>query len=319
MPDGSDAGGIAAVVVTRDTRDEALGCLASLSADMATEVVLVDAGSRDGTVDAVRSAHPDVTVLEAGDVGFAAAANAGIAGTRAPVVVVLNADVRVRPGSLRTLARRIVLDPGLAAAGPRVRYPDGTPQASARAVPDVATAVGHAALGWIAPGNRFTRRYRQLDADPTLAREVGFLSGCALALRRSAFDAVGGFDACYRLYVEDLDLAVRLRAAGWRLVYEPAAEVTHRVGASTSRRPWRSRWRHARGLARYVACHLPFGPVLRPLVWPGLAAWVLVSGLVTRARRSTHSPTGELRGTMTAPSVAASPTAATREGAVDDA
>lgn len=285
---------VAVVIVTRDTRDEVLGCLGSVGADEADDIVVVDAGSRDGTIDAVRAARPDVTTIALGDVGFAAAANAGIVATTAPVVVVLNADVRVRPGSLGALGRRVRLHPRVAAAGPRVRYPDGTPQASARRVPDPITAIGHAALGWWAPHNRFTRRYRALDEDPTLARDVGFLSGCALALDRAALESVGGFDAGYRLYVEDLDLAVRLRRAGWRIVYEPAAEVVHRVGASTSQRPWRSRLRHARGIARYVVRHLPGGPLVLLVLLPGLVLWVLVTGTLTARRRSTQSSTGEV-------------------------
>lgn len=284
---------VAVVVVSKDTRDEALGCLTALPPDEVAEVVLVDAGSRDGTAEVVRAAHPTAEVVELRDVGFAAAANAGVAHTSAAVVVVLNADVRVRPGSLTTLGRRVRLHPHVAAAGPRVRYPDGTPQASARDVPDTVTAIGHAALGWILPSNRFTRRYRNLDADPTRSRDVGFLSGCAVALDRTAFDSVGGFDAGYRLYVEDLDLGLRLRAAGWRLVYEPAAEVVHRVGASTGQRPWRSRIRHARGMARYVRRHLPGGPLLAIVLVPGLAVWVVVTGIVSARRRATHSSTGE--------------------------
>lgn len=292
----ADEDRVAVVVVTRDTRDEVLGCLASLPADEVADVVVVDAGSRDGTIEAVRAERPDVVAIALGDVGFAAAANAGVAATSAAAVVVLNADVRVRPGSLRTLGRRVRLHPSVAAAGPRVRYPDGTPQASARAVPDVPTAIGHAALGWWVPDNRFTRRYRGLDEDPTRSRDVGFLSGCALALDRAAFDEVGGFDPGYRLYVEDLDLAVRLRAAGRRIVYEPAAEVVHRVGASTGQRPWRSRLRHARGIARYVARHVVGGPLIVVLLAPGLVAWVVVTGMLTARRRTTHSSTGEVRG-----------------------
>ena len=290
---GGEGHRVDVVIVTRDTRDEALGCLASIPADEVGTIVVVDAGSRDGTVEAVGSERPDVVTVALGDVGFAGAANAGVAETSAPVVVVLNADVRVLPGSLDTLGRRVRLHPRVAAAGPRVRYPDGTPQASARRVPDPLTALGHAVLGWWLPRNRFTRRYRELDADPTRARDVGFLSGCAIALDRAAFDEVGGFDARYRLYVEDLDLAVRLRDAGWRLVYEPAAEVVHRVGASTGQRPWRSRIRHARGMARYVRRHLRAGPLVALLLLPGLVLWVVVTGALTVRRRATHSSTGE--------------------------
>ena len=296
------AGLPAVVVVSHDTRDEALACLRSALAAGARELVLVDSGSRDGTGEAVRAACPGVRVLELANVGFGRAANAGIAVTTRPVAVVANADVRFDGDSLRILHERLLADDALAAVGPAVVYPDGTHQASARRLPDLPTAIGHALLARFVPANRYTRRYRQLDADPRLPRDVDWLSGCALALRRSAFDAVGGFDPGYFLYVEDVDLCVRLQTAGWRLRYEPAARVTHRVGASTSQRRVRSLVHHARGLDRFHARHLASsGPawLLRPVVRLGLAGWVVATLVWERVERWTgvvRSTTGERTG-----------------------
>jgi N-acetylglucosaminyl-diphospho-decaprenol L-rhamnosyltransferase len=290
------------VVIAHDTRDEALACLRSALAAGAREVVLVDSGSRDGTVEAVRAALPQVRVLPLANVGFGRAANAGVATTSSDAVVVANADVRFDVDSLTTLHAGLVADDDLAAVGPAVVYPDGSPQASARRLPDVATAVGHAALGRLWPTNPFTRRYRALDADPTRPRDVDWLSGCAVAVRRAAFDAVGGFDPAYFLYVEDVDLGVRLRRAGWRLRYEPAARVTHRVGASTGQRRAWALMQHARGLDRFVATHLAArGParLLRPVVRVGLAGWVVVTLMWERVERWagwSRSTTGERGG-----------------------
>jgi N-acetylglucosaminyl-diphospho-decaprenol L-rhamnosyltransferase len=290
---------VAVVVVTHDTLEEVRGCLATLPAAGGDEVVVVDSGSQDGTGSFVRAHHPQVRLLELDNVGFGRGANAGIRAVSAPYVVVCNADVRFAPGSVTALAEALEDDPALAAVGPAVVYPDGRRQASARTDPGLWTAIAHAALGRVSPGNRWTRRYRQLDTDPTLARDVEWLSGCALALRREAVVAVGGFDPGYFLYVEDVDLAGRLREAGWRLRYDPTARVVHRVGASTGARRWRSLVAHGRSLDRYYARHrtaTPVGAAARPFVRAGLLLWVPVTWVLERLTSRGRSTTGERTG-----------------------
>ncbi len=293
----SDEAAIAVVVVTHQTRDEALGCLASLGPDDADEVVVVDTGSTDGSADAVRASHPEVRVLELANAGFGRGANAGVRATTTPHVLVVNADVRVTPGSVRRLAEELTADPRLGAVGPEVRYPDGSRQASARQVPDLATAVGHALLGRVAPDNRWTRRYRQTHTDPVEPRDVEWLSGCALALRRRAFDDVDGFDPGYHLYVEDLDLGVRLRAAGWALRYQPAARVVHRVGASTAGQRGRALASHAASVDRYLRRHhrSMLARLLRPVVRVALVGWVAATWSWERVLGGRRSTTGERR------------------------
>jgi N-acetylglucosaminyl-diphospho-decaprenol L-rhamnosyltransferase len=216
--------------------------------------------------------------------------------SHAPAVVVANADVRFPPDALRALAAAVVAAPDRGAVGPRVVYPDGSPQASARRLPTLGTAAGHALFGRVAPANRWTRRYRASDADPGRAREADWLSGCVLALRREAFDQVGGFDPGYFLYVEDVDLGTRLRAAGWRLWHDPAIEVVHRVGASTRRHRIRAVVHHARGLDRYVARHVlrgPLAPIARLALRAVLALWVVATLAWERVAPSNVSTTGE--------------------------
>jgi N-acetylglucosaminyl-diphospho-decaprenol L-rhamnosyltransferase len=286
------------VVVSHDTRYEALACLATLGQAGASRVVLVDSGSTDGTAAAVRAAHPDVDVVELDNVGYGRAANAGVDRCDAPVVVLCNADTRFAPGSVTRLAEALAADPQLAAVGPQVRYPDGRMQASARTVPPVWVAAGHALLGLWRPDNPFTRRYRMADADPDVARDADWLSGCALAVRRDAFGEIGGFDSGYFMYVEDVDLGRRLRERGWRLRYEPSARVVHAVGASTSRRPARMVLHHARSLDRYYGATLGrrgAGRLARPIVRVALGLWAVLAIVWGRmvGRRSGRSSTGE--------------------------
>lgn len=292
---------IAVVVVSHETRGEALGCLASAAAG-ADELVLVDSGSSDGTAAAVRAAYDGVRVLELDNVGFGRGANAGVRACRAPVVVVANADVRFSPDALEILRDRLLAESDVGAVGPAVAYPDGSPQASARRMPDLTTAVGHALLMRVRPDNRFTRHYRAADVAGDRSRDVDWLSGCAVALRRDAFEDVDGFDPGYFLYVEDVDLGVRLRAAGWRLRFEPAASVVHRVGASTRQRRARSLVHHARGLDRLYGRRLAArGParLLRPVLRLGLGGWVVASLLAEAVERRLglgRSTTGERGG-----------------------
>jgi N-acetylglucosaminyl-diphospho-decaprenol L-rhamnosyltransferase len=288
---------VAVVIVNHETRDEALACLETLDAAGAGEVVLVDCGSTDGSVAAVRETRPDVTVLALDNVGYGRGANAGVARTTAPFVVVANADTRFAPGSLELLARSFEGAPDLAAAGPQVRYPDGRPQASARTFPTLGQAAGHALLGLWWPGNPWTRAYRQSDVDPRAARDVDWLSGCALMLRRRAFDEVGGFDPGYWMFVEDVDLGFRLRQAGWRVRFEPDAQVEHAVGASAGAKRARMVIAHARSLDRFYrrAYAHGVGRLVQPLVRVGLALWVVLVLVWNRlvAQRSGRSSTGE--------------------------
>ncbi len=288
---------LAVVLVTHDTRDEVLGALEALAADPERpgdlEGVVVDAGSRDGTVAAVRGRADGTRVLALANTGFGRGANAGVRATSARLVLVANADVRVRPGALHRLAACLAAEDDVAAVGPQVRYPSGALQASARRDLDVATVLGHAVLGRLWPENPWTRRYHARDLPSDVPRDVAWLSGGALLLRREAFASVGGFDPGYFLYVEDMDLGDRLRAAGWRLRYEPAAVVEHRVGASTSRARLRALWHHAVSLDRYLARRLQgAGRLLRPLLPVALAAWVVVTVLVERGGAG-RSTTGE--------------------------
>lgn len=301
-------GGIAVVLVTHDTRDEVLDALRSLpdpwlrpllfataEADAPGEVVVVDNGSHDGTADAVRAAFPTVRVLELANAGFGRGANAGVRATTAPVVVVANADVRFEGDALHRLAAELERDPGLGAVGPRVRYPDGSQQASARRLPSLPTAIGHGLLGRVLPRNRWTMRYRAEDVPSDLPHEADWLSGCVLALRRAAFDEVGGFDPGYFLYVEDVDLSLRLRDAGWRLRFLPQATVAHQVGASTGARRASALAHHARSLDRFYGRRYAgrVARALRPLVRLGLTGWMALTWLSERLGGASRSRTGE--------------------------
>jgi N-acetylglucosaminyl-diphospho-decaprenol L-rhamnosyltransferase len=107
-------------------------------------------------------------------------------------------------------------------------------------------------LGFVWKTNPWTRRYRQLDVDPDRPRAVDWVSGSAIWLRREALDDIGGWDERYFMYMEDFDLCLRLRRAGWHIRYEPAGAIVHVQGGSTSKRPYRMIAEHHRSVWRFA-------------------------------------------------------------------
>ncbi len=260
-PDPGPAGGrVGAVVVNKDAGGALLGCVASLRLAGIDNVVVVDNDSSDGSLGALAAADRDVVLVPTGaNLGYGRAINAGATRLSNEFLIVSNPDIVVREGAVARLVAVLDENEDLALVGPQLSYPDGGVYPSARAFPSMATAVAHAFLGLFWPGNAWSRRYRleQVGAPggsgATASREVDWVSGAFFLARRAAFDSVGGFDEAYFMYVEDLDLCWRLRRAGWRVAFEPAAVVVHDQGLSAAAHPYRmlvahhhSTWRFAR-------------------------------------------------------------------------
>lgn len=272
----------AAVVVNYNAGPALVGCVGSaLAQDPAPELVVVDNASTDDSLALLRHTRPEVRVVQAGaNLGYARAANLGIAATGAAVVAVLNPDTILAPGAAKAVLGRFAAEAELGAVGPQLLNTDGTVYPSARRVPSVADAVGHGLLFFVWRDNPFTRRYREIGADPSEPRDVDWVSGAAIWLRRTALDAIGGWDERYFMYVEDVDLCWRLRGAGWRVAYEPAGTVEHLLGVSTATRPYRMIAEHHRSLLRFAAVRFT-GP-RRALLAPA-AAFLAARGALAMA------------------------------------
>ncbi len=149
-------------------------------------------------------------------------------------LLISNPDVILRAGAVDQLLATAGTDSRIAAIGPAVLTPDGEAYPSARAIPSLRTGIGHALFANIWIGNPWTRAYRKDTTAEPVMRDAGWLSGSCLLVRRSAFDAIGGFDRGFFMYFEDVDLGYRLGRAGYRNVYDPAAVVEHSGAHSTS-------------------------------------------------------------------------------------
>lgn len=253
----SDAPRAVVVIVSYEAREALLACLDSLRrhVTLPLETVVVDNASTDGSADAVRTAHPAVAVIaNAENVGFARGCNQGWRASHAPLALFLNPDAEVTPGALETLVRLLEERPEVGAAGPRTRNADGTIQVSTG--PDL-TLLAERRQRRIVRGvaRRDPAALAEAEALHAREREPDWVSGSCLVARRAALEAVAGFDERFFLFEEDADLCRRLRAAGWRVVFTPAAEVRHRLGHSMASAPRRARLEYDRSHLLYYREH----------------------------------------------------------------
>ena len=243
------------------------------------EVVLADNGSTDGAPERAANRHRNVRLLPTGgNIGYGAAANAGLADLSTGYAVIANPDVRFEPGSVDELLDVAQRWPRAATIGPAIRTVEGELYPSARDLPRLSTGAGHALLGWVWPANPWTARYRREREEPR-ERPAGWLSGSCLLVDLEAFWSVGGFDPGYFMYFEDVDLAERLSRRGWLHVYAPSAVVVHEGGHATQREPHRMQRVHHTSALRYLSgqyprrAHAPLRAALRA----GLGARMLLS------------------------------------------
>jgi GT2 family glycosyltransferase len=199
-----------------------------------------------------------VRVLEnAAPLSFAANANLGAAQTEHELVLVANPDA-VPDSDAVSILRDFMSDrPRSGAAGPKMLYSDGTWQASRRSFPTVgATLVRRTPLRLLFPPLRWQRRHYLLDERPDAPAPADTMLGAFILLRRTMLDEIGGWDAGFRMYCEDIDLNYRAARAGWERWYVPAAVVRHEYAAVIDKRflTKHTLW-HARAMLRFLRKH----------------------------------------------------------------
>lgn len=276
------------VVVSYNSSTDLPDCLTSLTTQehVRAHITVVDNNSTDDSVATARRLGASV-VANPVNRGFANAVNQGAQSGSAPWILVFNPDARMRPGALRTLIDRTADDDRTACVGPRTLDADGDEYPSRRAFPNPIVAAAHALLGSVWPGNPATRVYHAHDTATTGSAIVDWVSGSCMLLRRKAFDAIGGFDRRYFMYIEDMDLCLRFARASWHVMYEPKATIVHIGGRSSRHRPVRSIYHHHRGAALFYWRLAPawHRVITAPLATLLLGARCLVQILITTARR----------------------------------
>jgi GT2 family glycosyltransferase len=219
-------------ILTYNSRDLLKGLLESIFDrrwEYPYEVVVVDNASVDDAAAMVESHWPSVRLVKNGtNRGVAPARNQIFRMSTREFVIILDVDTVVHPGSLDTLVRTMRENPKAGIAGPRLVYGDGRLQLSCRPFPSpLNIAIEGTFLRGFFPRSRFVTEYTMEDWDHAERREVDWMYGAALIIRRTTLEAIGLFDEGFFYLYEDIDLCFRARTGGFKVLYEPAAVVTH--------------------------------------------------------------------------------------------
>ncbi len=214
------------IVLNWNGGDDTLACLASLAQldYPAVAVLVVDNGSTDASVAAIRAAHPWVRLIETGtNLGYAGGNNVGLRdalGQGFDYALLLNNDTEVAPDFLTQLVAVCEQDATVGAAGPKIYLHDRlTTLWSAGGV-----------IGWRDGGRTMMRGLNQPDMGQfDVLQEIDYAPGCAVLVRRQALLDAGLLDERFGMYYEETEWCVRIRRAGWRIVYVPTSRVWHKV------------------------------------------------------------------------------------------
>ena len=226
--------------------------------------------ANDETLDARLLTRPD-------NPGYGAAGNAGVALGQAPLILVANADVWMHPGALDDLARALEEAPDAACVGPLLLNTDGSPQDSAFAFPGLGQAVSDLLpLPARVRGSRLNGRLWSHGP----ARDVSYVLGAFMLLRRRAYELVGGFSSAYWMYAEEVDLCRRFWDDGWRVRYVPTARVTHIRATTTAGRDSEMLTQLYRSRARWYRRHSarPMASAAIGLMWLALGVRARLPG-----------------------------------------
>jgi GT2 family glycosyltransferase len=253
------------IIVSYNTKADLLACLASLKAHPFSgshEIIVVDNASADGSLDAVRQAHPDVRAIDAGgNLGFAAANNIGITAASGELCLLLNSDTLVPEGTLDGLVAEIRRHGDVAAVGPRIVDGHGRTELSFGRMMSPWNELRQKLLVRLhdRPGNPVASYVERIAARPSFPDWI--TGACILVWREDAI-AAGLLDEGYFLYAEDVDFCAALRALGKRIRFYPGVWITHLRGRSGSQRPQATERHYRRSQVRFYEKHHP--------AWAGL-------------------------------------------------
>lgn len=281
------------VVVSHGATDLLRNCLESLKehpASVPNRVTVVDSGSPEETPAMVEREFPEVRLIRLANVGFSAANNEVLgeaaSGSDCRMILLLNPDTEVRPGTIDAAIERLESDPRIGMVGVRLVTADGTfDHASKRAFPTPLAALAHfTGLGRMPGAPEQLTQYRATWLEEDEPGPVDAVNGAFMLVRREAVGQVGPLDEGYWLYMEDLDWCRRFNDSGWTVFYEPAGEALHiKGGSSPDRRRPKQEIAFHRGMGRfYRRFDAPENPGLVNLaVYLGIAAKLAVSLLIT--------------------------------------
>ncbi|MBE9550015.1 MAG: glycosyltransferase family 2 protein [Proteobacteria bacterium] len=260
-----DKHSVSAVVVNYNSGSWLSRCLFALNKSSLQEIIVVDNGSSDQSLECLGSAaNSNVELIRNTDnPGYATACNQGIARTDSEFILLLNPDCELLDNALAILCASLVENKRAMIAGPWVINPEGEVQrATMRRLPTFNISMHEVFLPRSGKGVELSHHVK-----PEGTQVAEAVSGACLLIRSTQLQEIGGFDVDYRLHCEDLDLMHRAALAGYSVLLVPDALVVHQQGVSSRSRPLWVEWQKHRGMWRYYQkFEAPDNSLLKQLV-----------------------------------------------------
>ncbi len=229
---------VSIIIVNWNTRQITCECLKSVyeqTKELSFEVIVVENGSSDSSVEMVKNEYPRVILIENQENrGFAAANNQGMAIAKGKYVLLLNSDTFILDDAIRKAVSLADDHPKAAVVGCRILNADMTMQQSCFMFPSLLNMVlSSSYLYKLFPRSKFFGRERMSWWDRRDEREVDVVTGCFMLIRREAIEAIGMMDEQFFMYAEETDWCYRFKQAGWRILFTPEVEIVHLGGQSS--------------------------------------------------------------------------------------
>jgi GT2 family glycosyltransferase len=235
---------LSVVIVNYKSIDFLRSCIRSINetADgISYEIIVVDNDSQDGSDNEIRAEFSDVhLIVNQDNLGFSGANNQGIQVSKGRYILLLNNDATIKPGALQKLIDSMERFPGVGLMGGKLINTDGTVQQSfGNLIPFLSEFI-QSKLFWNFYEIRKNRFVGMLmEKLHQQSRQVDWVKGACMMLKRQAIFDVGLFDDQFFMYFEEADLCIRLKNIGWKVYYESGAEVIHHGGISVSKNRFR--------------------------------------------------------------------------------
>lgn len=225
------------VIVNWNTREMLRDCLTLVEDSchgLTTEINVVDNGSTDGSAEMLRADFPSINLIEnPRNLGFAMATNQGILESSGDYVALVNSDTMLTPGALTEMTRYLHHHNDVGAVGCQLFWQSGRQQYSGGVAPSLSSAFNQMTLLTNMTGGRVRGLFMNSRRDGRV-QDVDWVCAACMVVRKSVFDEVGMLNENHFMYAEDLELGMRLRAAGWRIQLLPWVKVLHYGGASSA-------------------------------------------------------------------------------------
>lgn len=246
------------IILTWNSKNLLRICLESIYSNTRTkdyEIIVVDNASYDKTCEMLNVSFPKIRIIRnETNRGVAPARNQGLAVARGEYLLILDVDTVIEDGALDVLMKFMENNSAVGLVGPKLVYPDGELQYSCRKFPTVPSKLLRRIPLRLANKLLVDEEYRAWDH--ASVQEVDYVIGACQLIRREAFEEVGELDDKMFYGPEDVDYCLRLRKAGWKVVYNPETKIIHNEQRVTRKKLFSIvTWRHIKALVRYFRKH----------------------------------------------------------------